>query len=172
MQNGNLSFYGSIITRIENSGFHGSGVLHVYIPPEFDYVRRFAFTQCKKLININNQQPFQKSPFLTLDGTISLINLTIGQFDIIKNRVLDYTGTGITSIDSHDFENCDIIEAILPESVLNLFSGAFSGSTLRKISLGSNIRFASYSIFENCFNLYEIYVGGKRILGDGVFDLA
>jgi hypothetical protein len=100
-----------------------------------------------------------------------LVNLTIGRFNIIKNRVLDFTGIGITDIDSHNFENCHIVEAILPESVVNLDSNAFSGSILRKVLLGSNVRFRSYSVFENSLDLSEIYVGGIKVLGDGVFDV-
>lgn len=171
-RDGNLSLYGSPIKRIGSGSFHGAGILYVYIPADFEFVDRLAFTLCSKVIEIVNLMPFEKWPEPDLDGTASLVNLTVGKFQIIRNKILDYSGTNVTFINSHDFSGSDIQEIILPESVVDLYSDAFSFSSIKKATLGSNIKFTSYAVFEGCYSLSYITVGSKAVLNNGVLDFS
>lgn len=99
-------------------------------------------------------------------------------FIIIDNVLLKYTGTetefvvpdGVTTIGKFAFESTQVKAVVLPDSLTNINSDAFSWcENLLKFFGGDNLNSIGKYAFEGCENLEHINLNNVTSIGDGAF---
>lgn len=113
----------------------------IYLPQSLEEIGESAFYDCGELISISIP-----------DGIIEIKDATFYLCKKLKNVNL---GNSIVKIGELAFCSSGIEEIALPETLLFIDTGAFDGSSLRKIYIPDSVRYM-FSPFSLCGKLVEI----------------
>ena len=178
----------STVTSIEQYAFHGcNGLTSITIPEGITTIGRLAFSECNSLTNVtipssvtsisasagsfsscSNLESIIVNPsnknFNSTDGILYTKNMSILlQYPAGKKGDTFEIPYGVTKLGRSSFHGCYRLTNIsIPDSVTTINSNAFTGTSLKIVTIPSSVTTIFGGPFASCVNLTSIEVDSKN----------
>ena len=187
-----------VITSFDNCLFSGSGIKHVYIPSNIEYIQGRCFGDCTNLAKVDipssvqhivpayvgsSECSFEGTPFLNSlyrngmaiataydDNTVRWLLAT--DTNNLPTKITREMLNGVSQIPRGAFSGSDITEAYIPASVKEIGIYAFEYcSELSKVTIEGAVENIDSSAFAGCTSLQSIkFNDGLLTVGEQAFE--
>lgn len=168
----NVTFPASL-KKIGKCSFSNTGLTTLTVPSTVTSTDK-SFQECQKLVSakfcagsISDWEFYNCDSLKTVTMTSNVTSVGFQAFSSCASLKNVTIGSNVTYIEARAFEYCTSLEEIvIPDSVSNIgdtywSDGTFAGCTsLKKVTLGTGIKFLGANTFAKCGNITEIYFCG------------
>lgn len=131
------------ITDLGDYSFSGAGLNTVCIPSSVIFLGNYVFSNCKNLTEADLSKTtlkdipvgcFNNSSLQIIEWPTSLASINVSAFEETNLIILKIPET-VTNINEDAFSNCTMLkEVTIPENVIDLQSGAFTGTQISTLT--------------------------------------
>lgn len=145
------------VTYIGSGVFYGCEVLKsADIPNSITEINDDLFRECKSLTTVSLSNAITQIKSNSFSGCMLLTHINLPEY--------------LVKIGENAFKDCNITSIVIPDSVTNIGTKAFSNcKNLKTIVLPKSLKTIEAGIFENCTNLTSISIPGSvEVISDSL----
>jgi hypothetical protein len=159
----------SNVGSIGSKSFSEVPLKTVNVPSSVQSVSNDAFEGSLDLESISLPQ-YTSFNFRNLN---KIKNATFGSISLLKEGFLNFSQTGVTSLEDFLFTNSSILEVFLPSSINSLGTQLFAYcKNLRRVTIASSLSEISFGLFQETPLLTYISIGGRILYENSVLDFS
>lgn len=162
------------IVTVGSYAFQNSGITEFTVYPE-TVLSGSAFKGCSRLANLEIQEGITYIPSKCFYGTTSLGVVTfpasllkIENEAFLGSSVTPNFSNGLVSIGARSFESGFAVNMDIPESVTEIGGSAFSGNSMKSITIGGNPNVGS-NAFQGCKSLVSANISQLGVIPQSCF---